>query len=88
MRKSKIIENQKKLINDYINRISILEEKNKKLTKALDYHLEDLLKNIDYALLIKDYKTTLWNNGRIEKNVKKVHFNHDAVSLPEIEIIK
>jgi hypothetical protein len=51
--------------------------------------LEDTLKDYDYAIIVKDYKTLLWNDGRWENHVKRVNFyGCNYGDIPELEIIK
>lgn len=51
--------------------------------------LEDNLKHYDYAILVKDFKTLLWHDGRWENHYKKFEFTtNDYDEVPELTIIK
>ena len=57
--------------------------------KAESYkNIDDLLKDYDYVILVKDYKIKLWNNGRFEEKVKEFTFNLEYPNLPELIIRK
>ena len=48
-----------------------------------------MLKECNYAILVEGYKTTLWNNGRIENNVRGICFEHNSYGeIPKLEIYK
>lgn len=92
MRKSIIIKNQKKQINKMIddicdleNKVEVLQEKNDKLVKALDYSIEDMLKHYKYAIIVdKKGNANFWNNGRFEYGVKGLYFNKEVNEDPII----
>jgi predicted nuclease with TOPRIM domain len=73
-------------------RIEELKEENTKLNAKLnakmDEKLEKRLKEYDYAILVKNYKTTVYNNGRIDKRIRCIEFETRPEDIPELKIIK
>lgn len=89
MRKSKIIQNQKEQINKMIDDICDLEKEIEELKHQLSFKEEELLKKYDYAILVKNYKTQLWNDGRFENKVRQISFDSNENGyLPELTIWK
>lgn len=88
MIKSKIIKNQKEQINKMIDDICDLEKQIEELKHQLSFKEEELLKNYDYAILVKDYKTKLWNDDRFENKVRNLQFEHFVSEMPRLKIDK
>ena len=86
MKKSKIIENQKELIEKQTLQIIELEEQ---LLELEEKKAEEILNKYRYAILVDDnYNSILWNDGRYERQVRELHFDHYLDELPKIEITK
>lgn len=86
MRKSKIIQNQKELIEKQTLQIIELEEQ---LLELEEKKAEEILNKYKYAILVDDnYNSVLWNDGRYERQVRELHFNHYPNEIPTIEIEK
>lgn len=88
MRKSKIIQNQKEQLEKMANEIEGLKSQISYLKIENKGKLEQLLKEYDYAILVKDYKTKLWNDGRFENKVRNLHFEHYISEIPTLIIEK
>lgn len=88
MKKTKIIQNQKEQLEKMANEIEGLKSQISYLKIENKAKLEQLLKDYDYAILVKDYKTQLWNDGRFEKRVRQLTFESDSLNLPILNIEK
>jgi REP element-mobilizing transposase RayT len=74
--------------NEYRATICKLEEYIHDLEDIqLKADLEENLKHYDYAILVKDFKTLLWNYGRWEK-FRDITFSHYVEEIPELNIRK
>ena len=64
------------------------ELEREKLNDKMEKTLEELLKEYDYAILVKNYKPTIYNNGRIDEKIRYIKFEAKTRNIPELKIIK
>lgn len=90
----KELEKEKKKTIMLQERIDTLEEvlsrlKDKEKEKASN-NIEKLLRKqgYKYAILVKNYTTDLYNDGRMESGVRELSFTVRPGSIPCLEIIK
>lgn len=89
MRKSKIIENQKEMIETLTKKNYDLELKIEKLKEEASKAEEELLNKYKYAILVdKSHRVKVWNEGRFEPSVRNVSFTADFGDLPELTLWK
>ena len=89
MRKSKIIENQKEMIETLTKKNYDLELKIEKLKEEASKAEEDILNKYKYAILVdKSHRVKVWNEGRFEPSVRNVSFNVYIGNIPELTLKK
>ena len=79
---------QKETSNCFLrDELSVVGRKIAKLEKQKNY------KEFQYAILVDNNDgynpvAKFWNNGKLEENVRELHYDHIAGELPKITIIK
>lgn len=80
------LKTENKILNDDIEE---LRKKLKKYKEDRDNTLTGILKDFDYAIIVDNINTKLFNAGRWEDGIKRISFEHENyVSVPTLTIEK
>lgn len=78
--------NLKDLIDRFYDRNQDLQKQVEYLKEEVKRLEEDFVKNYDYVVLIKDYKTRVYEHGHELKHVRTLEMECEAYEIPSIKI--